>query len=408
MRFFQLYLNSFKGLSREIWFLALVTFINRAGTMVVPFLSLYLKTTQHFSYEQIGWIMSAFGTGSMLGAWIGGKLTGKIGFYKIMYGSLFLSGIFFVLLQFVEGLVPICLAVFGLMLVADTFRPASYVAINAYSSEENKTRSISLLRLAINLGFSFGPAMGGLIISKIGYSALFWLDGITCVMAGVLFLFLLSERSGKPEERAPELKSGSPYRDYPYLLFIFAAFLVYFAFLQYFSTIPVYYKEVHFLSEKEIGMLMFLNGFLIFLIEMPLIKFIEARGFSVYSILILSLVILAASFWVLNLSSWVGVLTVGMLFMTFGEIFNFPFIYSVSQKRARGKNTGDYMALFTMAFSLAHILGHNSGMQLVRSLGYTWTWYIMSGVLLFCIVLVLWYKRITQNEAQHELEKKDI
>lgn len=375
--------------------------------MVVPFLSIYLKTDKHFSYEQIGWIMSAFGTGSMLGAWIGGKLTGKIGFYKVMYGSLFLSGVFFVLLQFVDGLVPICLAVFGLMLVADTFRPASYVAINAYSTEENKTRSISLLRLAVNLGFSLGPAMGGLIISKIGYFALFWLDGVTCVMAGVLFLILLSERNSRQEEPSTEFKALSPYRDYPYLLFIFVVFLVGFAFLQYFSTIPLYYKEVHFLDEKQIGMLMFLNGFLIFLVEMPLIKFIEARGFSIFRILIISLVTLASSFLVLNFFSWTGILTVGMLFMTFGEIFNFPFINSISMKRARGRNTGDYMALFTMAFSLAHILGHNSGMQLVRTIGYTWTWYIMAGILFLCIALVLWYKHLTKHE-EHELEKNDI
>lgn len=406
MRFLQLYLNSFRGLSREIWFLSLVTFINRAGTMVVPFLSIYLKTDQHFSYEQIGWIMSAFGLGSMLGAWIGGKLIGKIGFYKVMYGSLFLSGVFFVLLQFVNGLWPICAAVFCLMLVADTFRPASYVAIHAYSTEENKTRSMSLLRLAVNLGFSLGPAMGGLIISKIGYFALFWLDGITCVMAGILFLILLNERSSRREEPQPLHKTASPYRDYPYLLFIFTVFLVGFAFLQYFSTIPLYYKEVHFLDEKQIGMLMFLNGFLIFLVEMPLVKFIEGRGFSIYRILIISLVILASSFLVLNFFSWAGILTVGMLFMTFGEIFNFPFINSISMKRARGRNMGDYMALFTMAFSLAHILGHNSGMQLIRAIGYTWTWYIMAGILLLCIVLMLWYKHLTKQE-EYELEKND-
>lgn len=406
MRFLQLYLNSFRGLSREIWFLSLVTFINRAGTMVVPFLSIYLKTDQHFSYEQIGWIMTAFGLGSMLGAWIGGKLIGKIGFYKVMYGSLFLSGVFFVLLQFVNGFWPICAAVFCLMLVADTFRPASYVAIHAYSTEENKTRSMSLLRLAVNLGFSLGPAMGGLIISKIGYFALFWLDGITCVMAGILFLILLNERSSRREEPQSLHKTASPYRDYPYLLFIFTVFLVGFAFLQYFSTIPLYYKEVHFLDEKQIGMLMFLNGFLIFLVEMPLVKFIEGRGFSIYRILIISLVILASSFLVLNFFSWAGILTVGMLFMTFGEIFNFPFINSISMKRARGRNMGDYMALFTMAFSLAHILGHNSGMQLIRAIGYTWTWYIMAGILLLCIVLVLWYKHLTKQE-EYELEKND-
>ena len=79
MHYFRLYLNSFSGMSREIWFLALVTFVNRAGTMVVPFLSIYLKKSQHFSYSEVGWIMSAFGLGSMAGAWLGSHTALKFG-----------------------------------------------------------------------------------------------------------------------------------------------------------------------------------------------------------------------------------------------------------------------------------------------------------------------------------------
>ena len=75
----QKYFNNFKGFSREIWILALITFINRAGTMVLPFLSKYLKEDLHFSYSQVGWIMVSFGLGSMLGSWLGGKLSDKIG-----------------------------------------------------------------------------------------------------------------------------------------------------------------------------------------------------------------------------------------------------------------------------------------------------------------------------------------
>ena len=90
-RAFQKYINNFRGFSREIWILALITFINRAGTMVLPFLSKYLKEDLHFSYSQVGWIMVSFGLGSMLGSWLGGKLSDKIGFYKIMIFSLLTS-----------------------------------------------------------------------------------------------------------------------------------------------------------------------------------------------------------------------------------------------------------------------------------------------------------------------------
>ena len=81
---FNNYLNTFKGLSSEVWWLALITLINRAGTMVIPFLSLYLTKDLNFTFAQVGWVMSAFGLGSVVGSWLGGKLTDKIGYYKVM------------------------------------------------------------------------------------------------------------------------------------------------------------------------------------------------------------------------------------------------------------------------------------------------------------------------------------
>jgi predicted MFS family arabinose efflux permease len=382
MKFFHLYINSFRGLSKEIWFLALVTLINRAGTMVVPFLSLYLTTGLHFSLEQVGWIMSAFGSGSVLGAFLGGKLCKNIGFYKVMVGSLILSGIMFISLQFINTFWMFCGGIFVLMLVADTFRPASYVAINAYSNPDNRTRSVTLIRLAINLGFSFGPAIGGLIIFYLNYGGLFWIDGITCITAAFLFLKLLKNKHLKEDENENTKKvDRSPYTDKIYLLGMFATFLIAFAFLQYFSTIPLYYHEVHHLTEKHIGWLMAMNGLLIFLIEMPLMKFVESKDLNKNYLLFFSTLLFALSFVVLNLFSWVGILVIGMLLMTIAEMLNFPFLNAFALKHAEKGNAGEYLALFTMAFAVAQILGHNSGIQLIEKLGYESTWYIMATIL---------------------------
>jgi len=184
-KLFRSYLDSFGGLRKEIWLLSLVTLINRAGTMVIPFLSLYLTKSRGFSLEEVGWILSFFGLGSVTGSWLGGKLTDKIGHYKTMVLSLLLSSVLFVLLQFPSSFWSICLGIYLVMSVADIFRPAVFVAINAYSKPENRTRSLTLIRLAINLGFSAGPVVGGIIIATAGYNGLFWVDGLTCFAAGI-------------------------------------------------------------------------------------------------------------------------------------------------------------------------------------------------------------------------------
>ena len=144
------YIDTFKGLSTEVWWLALITFINRSGTMVIPFLSLYLTEDLCFSFDQVGWVMAAFGLGSVVGTWIGGKLTDSIGYYKVMVRSLLSTGILFVLLQFAGTFYETVIGIFLVMVVADTFRPAMFVAMSVYSKPENKTRSVTLIRLAIN------------------------------------------------------------------------------------------------------------------------------------------------------------------------------------------------------------------------------------------------------------------
>ena len=136
---FQQYINNFRGFSREIWILAIVTFINRAGVMVVPFLTKYLNENLHFSLSEVSSIMVGFGLGSVCGSWLGGKLSDKIGFYKIMIFSLSVSGIVLVLLQYITSFWGLTIGLFVLMLIADMFRPAMFVAIGAYAKPENRT-----------------------------------------------------------------------------------------------------------------------------------------------------------------------------------------------------------------------------------------------------------------------------
>ena len=217
---FRKYIDNFRGFSREIWILTLVTFINRAGTMVLPFLSKYLYDDLHFSLEEIGNILTCFGLGSMAGSWLGGKLSDKIGFYKIMIFSLFTSGLMFFGLQYITSYIGLCIGMFLIMLVADMFRPAMFVSLGAYAKPENRTRALTLVRLAINLGFGAGPALGGLIIMYIGYKGLFWADGGTCILAILVFALLVKEKKKPAESKEAkmilEANRASVFSDKPF------------------------------------------------------------------------------------------------------------------------------------------------------------------------------------------------
>jgi len=387
-RLFNSYINTFKGLSKEVWWLALITLINRAGTMVVPFLSLYLKENLHFTMGNVGWIMSAFGLGSVAGSWLGGKLTDKIGYYKVMMYSLLLTGILFIGLQFLNTFSSLCFGVFVVMLFGDSFRPAIFVALNAYSKPENKIRSLTLIRLAINLGFSAGPALGGAIIVGLGYGGLFWVDGITCIIASIVLLYVLHPKKARVFDSVKTENPVSAYKDKAFMVFFVAMMLFGIVFLQYFSTITIYYKDIHRLSELQIGLLLGMNGFLIFVFEMPLIKWLENTKYTKLGLMFFGAVLTGLSLLILNLSSWSGILIFGVLFMTFGEMIAFPFSNAFAAERAKKGNQGEYMALYSISFSIAHIFGHNAGLQMTSHLGFDTTWYIITGIATICALLL--------------------
>jgi predicted MFS family arabinose efflux permease len=77
----QIYIDSYKGLSSASWMLAIVMLINRSGSMVLPFLGVYMTKELGFSQEETGYVLACFGVGSIIGTTLGGWITDKIGNY---------------------------------------------------------------------------------------------------------------------------------------------------------------------------------------------------------------------------------------------------------------------------------------------------------------------------------------
>ncbi len=374
--------------------------------MVIPFLSLYLVNAKGFTLPQVGWIMTSFGVGSLVGTWIGGKLTDTIGFYKVIIGSLFMGGVGFVLLQFIDTFYGFCTGIFTLILMADAYRPAIFVAAETYSRPGNTTRSITLIRLAINLGFSIGPLIGGIIIATISYRSLFWIDGVTCIIAATGLFFLLKPKKAKVEEiKIPVLKEGvPPFQNGLFILFFIIMVANSLCFVQYFSVMPLYYEKAHFLTEDLIGWLMFINGATIVIFEMPLINWLEKKKMTKTMATFWGIFFLGLSFISVNISSWDGVLVIGMLLMTLGEMIGSPFSNALALEMAPRGRKGSYMGMYSMSFSLAHIIGHNGGMNLVNGLGFDSTFFIIAVFLFFIAILALWLHKLFRRNPILEIK----
>ncbi|MCA1967075.1 MAG: MFS transporter [Flavobacterium sp.] len=403
---FNKYIDNFRGFSREIWILTLITFINRAGTMVLPFLSKYLKEDLHFSYSQVGWIMVSFGCGSIIGSWLGGKLSDKIGFYKIMIFSLLTSGFAFFGLQFITSFEGLLIAMFLIMTVADMFRPAMFVSLGAYAKPENRTRALTLVRLAINLGFAAGPALGGLLIMSVGYKGLFWVDGTSCILAILIFWIKVKEKKKSKytdKEHPGEVLTHSVFKDTPFWIFLTGTLITGILFFQLFTTIPLYHKEQFNLSEFQTGLLLTLNGILVFFLEMPIVSYIEKHKINKLKVITYGCLAMAISIYLLLVNNWAGILIIMMIFMTFAEMFAFPFSNSFAMSRAPKGHEGRYMAIFTMSYSLAHILSAKTGMEIIDRFSYQTNWFFMGTLGVIGVTLFIWTMKLVKNESSHNL-----
>jgi predicted MFS family arabinose efflux permease len=406
------YFNNFRGFSREIWILTLITFINRAGTMVLPFLSKYLKEDLQFSYAQVGWIMVCFGAGSMVGSWLGGKLSDKIGFYRIMIFSLLTSGFAFFIMQYITTFVGLCIYMFLLMVIADMFRPAMFVSLNVYAKPENRTRALTLVRLAVNLGFAAGPALGGLIIMSIGYKGLFWVDGATCILAILIFWIKVKERKtnviSKEEKQVLEVDRESVFKDKPFWIFLVSCVISGVLFFQLFTTIPLYHKEQFNLTEFQTGLLLTMNGILIFFLEMPIVGYVERKKIDKVKMVTIGCLMMAVSLFLLLINYWVGILVVMMVFMTFGEMFVFPFSNSFAMSRAPKGHEGRYMAIFTMSYSMAHILSAKVGMGIIDHWSYHANWFFMGTLGLISFLLGIWTLKLVEKENREKKQEARV
>ncbi|NTS42055.1 MFS transporter [Flavisolibacter sp. BT320] len=372
----RLYKDAYSGIPKQVWWLAVVMFVNRSGTMVIPFLTVYL-TSKGYSLADAGLVMGAFGLGSIVGGYLGGRLTDRFGHFYVQFGSLFLNGALFIILGQMQTLVQYAVCIFLLSSLGEAFRPANAAAIAQYSNDSNRIRCYALNRLAINLGWSIGPAVGG-ILASINYHYLFWADGVTCMASSfLLFAGLSAKAAGRKKTvlKTEATEVVSAYRDKPFLLGMFYLFLIGLAFFQLFSVIPAYYKTELRLNEATIGWILAMNGLLIAAIEMVLVYKLENRRHSLLYITTGAL-LMGSSFLFLEIGQTFTVAVISMIIVTFGEMFLFPFMNNFWVKRSTESNRGEYAALYTMSFAAATVLAPTLATQLAAWQGFSVLWLV--------------------------------
>jgi MFS family permease len=351
-----------RRLPAPVRLLVVGTLINKLGSFIVPYLSLVLNREFHMSAAAAGGLITAYAVGSLISILAGGFLTDFLGRRTTLLVSLFGSGVLAMAMGLAPGakaFVPLLL-VFGF--VAELYRPASHAIISDLLPSEDRATGFAALRVAINLGFAVGMAIGGLLVDW-SWRVLFTADGVTTILFGATVFFFIHETrptTAHPDSTGVAEVRGAPgpWRDgvYAQLMVSSVAFsLVVFCFL---TILPLTVTLWAGYPAAVYGAIVGFNGLVIAAFEISVVAWLQR--FRRLRVAALGIVLSAVGFALTGaIPHWAWFLLTVTLW-TGGEILTLPqqmsFIADWAPPEARGRYMALYSASWSVGFALNPIL----------------------------------------------------
>jgi MFS family permease len=372
--------------------------------MVLPFLTLYLTIDRRLMPATAGMAITVYGLSAIIIAPLAGRFSDRFGSLRIMKASLLLTG--FILFLFPQANTASNIFVITALwaIAAEAFRPPSMATIGDLAGPEKRKAAFALTRLAINLGMSIGPVIGGFLAMR-SFKLLFYVDGTTSVLAGLLLIALPWRQAKFPKESESISASASrkPLRyvdvlkDRRFIYFLIAMLPIELVFFQSLAAMPLFLvRDLHF-TEAGFGALLAINTVIIILVEVPLNN--AMANWPHRNSLALGAILVGGGFGALIFVSGLVGAAITVVLWTFGEMILLPASAAYVSDLAPRIQAGAYMGLYTMGFSVALAIGPWLGTEMMESFGRT-AW--IAAFLCGCLTAILiWHVPV---KGHHENE----
>ncbi len=380
-------LEDLKSLPGQYWILFSGTLVNRFGTFVIPFLTIYL-TQRGYEGKIIGLTLGAYGAGGLCAGVIGGYLADKIGRKPTMLISCAGSAGFMLLISQVSAVGELATATFMTGLFSGLYGPAAGALIADLVPPALRIRAFSCQRWAVNIGFASGMATAGLM-AKNSFMALFIVDAGTTLILGLTVLFGLKARPITHAAMRGWSHALKHIRcNTPFLMACTASFLMTLVFLQMSCTYSLQTTLGAGLDERTYGFLMALNGILIACLELPLTGF--TRRFTPVRIIAAGYALIGIGMGINCLGASLPLLVTSVIVFTLGKMIAMPVSAGYMASLAPDEMRGRYQGVMSISWSTAIMVGPSLGIMLyhfsppilwitVMAMGLSAAWIVLLG-----------------------------
>lgn len=341
------------------WIIIISSIINQVGNMAFVFLMLYLNIYLKFSLMEASIGLAVNSLGIILGGLLGGPLADRFKASRVMIFALLANSLMlfiFFFLQNYSAILIVCVLwgfVFGL------YKPATQTLVSFIIPVSLHKIGFSILRLAINLGMSVGPAMGGYLAMH-SFSSIFIINAVMNVAAAVILILGFKHITYSSEliqgtKRHIDIGFRWLKKDVVLRLFVFGFIPVSMVFFQHESTLSLFLKnQLHF-SLGFYGLLFTINTLIIVFFELPLN--IATLHWSARRSLMIGSFFITAGFAGLYFASTQAHVIMLTILWTIGEMVLFPAATAYAAEIAPIENRGSYISLYNTSFNMGIFLG---------------------------------------------------
>jgi MFS family permease len=369
---------SLRVLPRAAWILFFGVFLNRFGTFIIPFLSLYLKR-KGFGLMDAGVAIGSYGAGTLVACFFGGYLADHIGRRKTITLSMFSGAATMLLLWQADSWWGIVLLTGLNGLCAEAYRPASTALLADLVPNGQRVIAFTTYRIALNAGWMFGPATAGFLASH-SFGPLFVGDAISSMLFGLVAWVALPHgvRSAK-DEAGWGMALRSIAGNGPFLQYLAATAFITWIFYQISSTYGLFIEQIGY-SPFVYGSLISFNGLVVVSLELIISNF--TRRFPPQRAIACGYLLVGIGFGLNTFGTTIPWLGFAMLILTFGEMSSLPIGVAYIADLAPANMRGRYMGAYGISWSLTLIFGPALGMHLLaQSATALWLACACSGVI---------------------------